>query len=183
MFSNTTIGLTRLAIDLALVWMVFGRPGKRGSAKILEDGRIEFAPDWIGLYGFLLAFVYVIGMAVRHFLQAHGGGYRYIGTAVSVVIALYILISIPGTVVASDDRLEAIFWFRKNKLIRWHDIKEIEADRQGKLFSIVAISGVDGTRIVHSWLLADLARLMLEVQRHCEDELPAEFPRQSGDGS
>jgi hypothetical protein len=25
--------------------------------------------------------------------------------------------------------------------------------------------------------------LMLEVQRHCEDELPAEFPRQSGDGS
>jgi len=173
------VGLARLAIDLLLVWMLFGRPGKRGLAKVLNDGRIEFAPDRIGLYGYLLAFVYVIGMAGRALAQRHSGFGDYISPAVSGMIALYILISIPGTVVAAEDGLEAVFWFRKNKRIRWHDIEEIETERESKLFSIVAITGVDGTRIVHSWLLADLPRLMLEIQRHCGEDLPAEFPRQS----
>ena len=51
MIWKVVLGLARLIFDLALAWMLFGRPGKRGHAKVLNDGRIEFAPDWIGLYG------------------------------------------------------------------------------------------------------------------------------------
>jgi hypothetical protein len=77
-------------------------------------------------------------MGARTLAQWHGRLVDFISPAVSGMIALYILIPIPGTVVSSDDGLEAVFWFRKNKRIRWHDIEQIETDRESKLFSIVA---------------------------------------------
>lgn len=177
MIWNIVVGLARLAIDLALVWMLFGRPGKRGSAKTLSDGRTEFAPDWIGLWAYPLTFAYVVGMAARHLVQAHGGIGDYISKAVSGVIALYVLLSFPGTVVTANDGLETVYWFRMNKRIRWEDVAKIEADKKNTLFSIIAITGIDGTRIVHSWLLADQLRLLLEIQKHCGEDLPPNFPR------
>lgn len=177
MIWKTIIGLSRLTFDLALIWMLFGRSGKRGAARVLNDGRIEFAPDWLGLWAYPLTIFYLVWLAVRALVHSHGTPWDILTPAVFGFSGLFLLFSCPGTVVVAAEGLEEVYWLRKHKRIRWEGIAEIETDKKRTLFTRVAITGVDGTRIVHSWLLADQPRLLLEIQKHCGDNLPPDFPR------
>ncbi len=172
------LGLARLAFDLALVWMLFGRAGKRGPAKVLGDGRVEFAPDRIGFWAYPLTIAYSVWLTARALPQNHGNLTAFLNLGLFAAIALSLLFSFPGTVVASENGLEKVYWLRKNKRIRWKDIEEIEAEKSGTSFTSVSVKGVDGTKMIHSWMLADQPRLLLEIQKHCGEDLPPDFPRE-----
>jgi hypothetical protein len=47
---------------------------------------------------------------------------------------------------------------------------------------MVTVTGKDGTKIIHSPMLADRPRFLLELKRHCGEELPPDFPREPIDG-
>jgi hypothetical protein len=172
------IGLAHLSFDLALIWMLFGRHGKRGSANVRSDGRIEFAPDWIGLWAYPLTIAYSVWLAARALLHSHAKLSDFLTPAIFGAIALSLLISFPGTIVVADGGLESVYWLRRNKRIQWEDIAEIETDKNSTSFTMVmiTITGADGTRIVHSWLLADRPRFLSEIRKHCGEALPPDFP-------
>jgi hypothetical protein len=93
--------------------------------------------------------------------------------------ALFIIFDFPGTIVVTRDGLEQKYWFHKRKRILWKEIVEIETC---VLNEAVKITSMDGTKIVHSYLLADRLRLLLELKQHCGEELPPDFPREPIDG-
>ena len=83
------------------------------------------------------------------------------------------LFEFPGSVVVTGDGLEQIYWFWRNKHIRWNDIVEIESGQKDRT---VTITSANGTKIVHSRFLADRPRFLLELKEHCGEELPPDFP-------
>jgi hypothetical protein len=159
--------------------MVLGRAGKRGSARVFSDDRVEFSQDQIALWGWLLIIVYMAWLAVGTLMKSHGNLWDFFIPTCIGLMALSFLFSLPGTVVVSDDGVEQIYWFRRHKRICWMDIVEIES---GPRDLLVTITGADGTKIVHSRFLADRPRLLLELKRRCGDELPPDFPREPLDG-
>src|SRR5271157_1682806 len=176
------LGLTHLIFDIALIWMFFGRAGKRGSARVLSDGRVKFSPDRLGLWAWPLAIAYLVSLTVRDLIQNHGNPWDFLAPTLFGSTALMLLFSFPGTVVVSADGLEAVYWFRRHKHIRWKEIEEIETEKQSTSFRMVTITGVDGTKIVHSFQLADRSRFLLELKQHCGENLPPDFPREPIDG-
>lgn len=181
MTPKVILGLVHLAFGIALAWMLFGRPGKRGHAKIRGDGRIEFAPDWIGLWAYPPIIFYLLALAINDLLHRHGDLWDLLSPTLFGLIAVTLALSFPGTVVTGDEGLETVYWLRRNKRIRWKDIEAIEADGKNSKFSMITITGTDGTEIIHSWLLADRPRLLLEIQKHCAENLPPDFPREPVD--
>jgi len=170
--------ITRLLFDVLLAWMLFGRGGKRGPARVKGDGRVEFAPDRLGLWAWPLTAAYLVWWIVRDLVQRHAKPSDFLSPAILGVTALMLLFSFPGTIVATADGLERVYWLRKNKRIRWTDIVEIRADTKNTWASTIAITSDDGTTIVHTWLLADRRRFMLELEQHCGEDLPPNFPRE-----
>jgi len=89
------------------------------------------------------------------------------------LISVYILLDFPGNILAGPDGLEQVFWIGRNRFILWNEIVEINT---GDKISMIKIKSGNSVTIVHSWLLPDHARLLWEIQQHCADELPPEFP-------
>jgi hypothetical protein len=57
----------------------------------------------------------------------------------------------------------------------WKNIVEINTGEKSRT---VAITSSDGTEIVHSDLLVDRPRMLLELKQHCGENLPPDFPRE-----
>ena len=178
MTGRIIFGLAHLAFDLVLIWMLFGRLGKRGLAKERSNGRVEFAPDRIALWACLPIAAGLAFLALKDLTERHRTALDFLNPAMFGLIALLLFFSFPGTIFVTTEGLEAVYWLRKNMRIRWKDIETIDADTKKSWASTVAITSIDGTRIVHSSLLADRRRFMLEIQRHCGEELPPEFLRE-----
>jgi hypothetical protein len=163
----------------ALAWIVFGMKGNRRPARDLSDDRIEFAPHWLTIWVwlFIIAFMAVPGM--EHVLQRQGNPWEIVFLTCLGFGALSIIIDFPGTIVVTRDGLEQFYWLRKRKRIFWKEIVEIETCVQN---DAVKITSLNRTKIVHYYLLADRSRLLLELKRHCGEELPPDFPREPIDG-
>jgi hypothetical protein len=173
------LGVARLMFDIALIWMLFGRGGKRGPARVLGDGQVEFAPDRLGLWAWPFTAAYLALWIGRDLIQRHTKPSDFLNPAILGLTVLMLLFSFPGTIVATAEGLEKVYWLRKNKHIRWKDIVEIETDTINTRASTVTITSASGTKIVHSWLLADRRLFILEIEKHCGEELPPDFPREA----
>jgi hypothetical protein len=90
-----------------------------------------------------------------------------------------IAFTFPDTIIVKADGLEQIAWLRRRRQIRWADIVEINTGEKGRTVSII---GADGTKIVHSRQLPDRPRLLMELKKHCGENLPSDFPREPGVG-
>jgi hypothetical protein len=73
----------------------------------------------------------------------------------------------------TDSGLQEVFWLWRNTRIRWDEIVEINTEKKD---SAVTVIGADKTRIIHSGRLPDRPRFLLEIKRHCGENLPADFP-------
>jgi hypothetical protein len=175
MTEKVAFSLFKLLVDVALLWMLFGRAGKRGPAKVHSNGRVEFAPDWIGLSAFPLTVVYLVGSSVKAVLHNHGRPNDFFSPIVLTAAALYLLLTFPGTLLTSNSGIEQAYWFRKNKRIRWSEIVEVETDKNGGRFTSVTVTDAHGIQVIHSSLLADRERFMIEIEKHCRENLPPEF--------
>lgn len=157
------------------LWSFWGKDNRK--AQILNDKRIEFAPKKLAVLGSILIAVYfayfTIANLVKHW---HETPFDLLISACVGLVSLTIVFSLPGAIVVTADGVNQLFWFRKNKHIRWVDIVEINT---GKKSRAVTITGVDRTKIVHSRQLADRSRLLFEVKQHCGESLPPDFHRES----
>jgi hypothetical protein len=163
----------------ALAWIVFGIKGNQRPARDLSSDQIEFAPHWFTIWAwlFIIGFMAVPGM--RYVMQRQGSPWQIVFSTCLGFGALLEVIDFPGTIVVTRDGLEQIYWLRKRKRIRWKDIVEVETGIKEKA---ITITGADGTKIVHFSQLADRSRLLMELKRHCGEELPPDFPREPIDG-
>lgn len=169
------IWTTHLLFWGALAWVVFGPFGNRRPARVLSGSSVEFAPDWIALWGWLYLAFHTAWLAVRNVMKSHGEPWDFVIPVMLGSCAVMFLFAIPGKVVVSENGIDEVNWLRKSKRILWKEIVEIESGQKDRM---VTITGADGTRIVHSRFLADRPRLLLELKHHCGDELPPDFPRE-----
>jgi hypothetical protein len=163
----------------ALAWIVFGIKGNRRPARALSGDRIEFFPHWLTIWAWMLIIGFMAMPSMRYVLHRQGNPWQIVFLTCLGFGALFVIFDFPGTIVVTCDGLEQIYWFQKRKRIRWKDIVEVETGIKEKA---VTITGADGTKIVHSYLLADRSRLLLELKRHCGEELPPDFPGEPIDG-
>lgn len=168
-------GLGRLCFDVVLVWMLLGRSGSRGFARVRGDGTVEFAKDWLGFWASPLIIAYLIWLGAKDIMRGHENLWDLFNPVVFGSFALLLLFSFPGFVVVTAGGLEQIYWFRKNKRIGWKDIEEIETSTKDPQITITA---ADGTKITHSGQLADRSRFLMELKQHCGEDLPKDFPRE-----
>jgi hypothetical protein len=117
-----------------------------------------------------------MGFIAADFLkQGLGKPLTFITGAMLGLGTFALLLSLPAALVVTDDCLEEVHWFWRNKRIRWKEIVEIETSANGRT---VTVSAANGARIIHSRLHADRPRFLLELKRHCGDQLPQDFPRE-----
>jgi len=162
---------------LLIFWLHFGDLWNRGRAKMMKDDRVEFPPGRLAVVRWLWMLWICGGGAVGATLEAYRvhNSWYFALSALAGLAFFGTLFSFPETVATTREGVEQIYWFRRNKRIRWIDIAEVGIT--GKCRRI-AVRGIDGTEIVHSRKLADRSRFLTELRQHCESKLPAEFPRE-----
>ena len=172
-------GLTRDLFWIVLAWMIYSVTFDRRCARVINEGRIEFAPHWLTIWAWLFITGFMAWRATRNFMHGHGNPWEVMILACLGLAALGILFDNPATIVVTGDGLEQLYWFRRKKRIRWSEFEEVKT---GKKSGMVTVTGKDGTKIIHSPMLADRQRFLLELKRHCGEELPPDFPREPIDG-
>jgi hypothetical protein len=171
-------GLTRVLFWIVLAWMIYSVFFEKRYARVIHDGRIEFTPHRYIILEWLLLIYCCFSTATRDYMHGDGNSLSFIVSACFGVASLSLLFSFPATIIVADDGLEQRYRFRKDKQIGWKDIEEIKSVK----WSTVTVTGKDGTKIIHSPMLADRPRFLLELKRHCGEELPPDFPREPIDG-
>jgi hypothetical protein len=179
MIWKTLLWMPHLLFWGALAWIVFGLFGNRRSARVLKNGRIEFAPHWLTIWAWLFILGCIAMSASKGFLQGQGSLWHFVYFTCLGLAAFGILIDYPASIVITNDGIVQVYWLRRNKRICWEDIVEIESGPKDRLITII---GADGTKIVHTRFLADRSRLLLELKQHCGENLPTDFPREPIDG-
>lgn len=165
-------GFLILLFGFVIVWMAFSLFGSRRPARVINEGRIEFAPSRLAIWAWLYIIGFLATPAIKELTHHHGNQWAPMVVTCFGLAALSIVSSFPETIAVTDEGLEQIYWLQKNKRIRWDEIEEIKAERWGT----ITITGKDGTRIAHNVFLADRPRFLQEIKEHCGDELPPEFP-------
>lgn len=161
-------------IALALVCAgLFKR--NQGSAELSSNGNVRFAPRW----WFVCAWVYIL---IR--FAFIGSGYLRTGLkeplqfttgALIWIAAIGALLSLPGILVVSNEALEERNWVLRNKRILWTEIQEIQTEKRG---SAITVIGSGRRKILHTNMYPDRTRFLLEIKRHCGDDLPPDFPNE-----
>jgi len=163
------VALAVLALSLS------GRVNNRRLAKVLDGGGVEFAPSWIGVWAWIFVALRLALDAEKDLRKGMAHPWGFAAGALLEVAVLGSLFALPGTIVVTRHGLEKVYWLRRNTCIRWNEIVEINT---GEKSGTVTIVGGDGTRIIHSREMADRPRLLLELKRHCGENLPSDFPRE-----
>jgi hypothetical protein len=164
---------------IALAIMLFGSFCDRRSAKVLKNGRVEFSPNWAVVCAGMLVYLRMLHIAVDFLKHGTGKPWDFATGALLGVAVVASLFEFPGTIVITSESVAQIYWFRRNKRIRWEEIVEINSGVKDRL---VTIRGKDETKIVHSRFLADRSRLLEELKTHCGENLPPDFPREPVEG-
>ncbi len=146
---------------------------------MLHGGRIEFAPNRRANWGWALLSVYLVYAFVGELKGGHRRPFDLIYAAAIGIIAVMVIFTFPGTIIATPDGLEQISWLWRNKQIRWAEIAEINT---GEKRRTVTVTGADGTKIVHHRHLADRPGLLMTLKEHGGENLPSDFPREPTTG-
>jgi hypothetical protein len=160
------------AVAFVSIW---GRAGKQRKAEVLPEGSVAFTPNRCSFIAWPILMVYLVYVTVS--LAMHTGRSPFnvlmavcfgIGTVGAATL-------FPGSIIVKGDGLQQVSWLWKNKRVRWEDIVEINTGAKSR---IMTITGCDGTKIVHTSVLPDRTRLLLELRHYCGDNLPSDFPRE-----
>jgi hypothetical protein len=167
---NLLSALVFAVLALLAMLLFLGRIGNRGSARF-RNHRVEFPPCRASLWSGLVIVAFLIASAVQHLLRDHSSVADWLFQGLLLAGALWILSTLPGTILVSDEGLEQIHWFRRRNRLTWDQITEVKLDSR-----TVVMQGDNERRIVHTGQQVDRARLLVELKHHCGDELPPEFP-------
>lgn len=141
--------------------------------RVQAAGKVEFRPTWLGLLAWMYVAARMCFIAVGYLRHGLGEPLTFATGALLGSGAVGSIFLLPGTVLVTDGGLEEVFWLWRNTKIRWDEIVEINIEKNG---SAVTVIGADKTKIIHSRRLPDRPRFLLEIKRHCGENLPAGFP-------
>jgi|ERR1035438_4302558 hypothetical protein len=176
MARETLIWVVHLLFWIAIGLIVFGMRGNRRPAKVLNSERVEFAPNWIVVWAWMLVYLRMAFFAANYLKQGLEKPWDLATGALFSIALFVVLFYFPETIAVTGEGVEQVYWLRKNKRIRWEEIVEVNSGKRDK---VVTITGSDGTKIIHSRQLADRARFLQELKEHCGEKLPLDFPRES----
>jgi hypothetical protein len=163
---------------IALALFIASMVSNRRSATIRANGTVEFAPRWFGVWPLIYVAIRMCFIAWGYLRHGLAEPLTFVIGASLALTSVGFVFMLPGTVLIADSGLEEVIWLWRNKRIRWEEIVEINTERKG---GAVTVIGADKTKIIHSGRLPDRPRFLLEIKRHCGENLPAEFP--NGDAS
>ena len=157
-------------LALLVILRVF-RPA--GHAKERRDGSVYFGFNGIG-YCFCGLFATAIPLVVRGLRWPIDGLRPEVLTwAFTGILITAALLDSPNTILLNSEGLQQVRWLLPNKRIRWTEIEEVNVEKKDG--SVTIISG-RGTKVVHGIMLADRSRFLLEIKKHCDHDLPGDFP-------
>ena len=161
-----------LAVLAGLV-VYFRKSTTQGTARVRDDKAVVFAPEWVSYLELPLVLLppVLASLAAEHY-GVHSREDLFTSAAITFAAVAY-LFAFPGTIVATWEGLEQLYWLRPEKRIRWDEIAEIKS---GGNTGTLTIKKADGTAIVHSVRLPDRERLLDEIRLHCGSNLPPGFP-------
>jgi hypothetical protein len=158
---------------VALALLIASMVSNRRFATVRADGNVEFAPRWFGVWALMYVAIRMCFIAWGYLQYGLKEPLTFVTGALLGLSSVGLVSVLPGTILVSDNGLEEVIWFWRNKRIRWEEIVEINTERKG---STVTVIGVDRTKIIHSSRLPDRPRFLAEIRQHCGENLPAEFP-------
>lgn len=165
---------------VAMALFIASMVSNRRSATDRANGTVEFAPRWFGVWALVYVAIrmcFITWGFLRHGLTAP---LTFITGASLGLASVGLVFVLPGSVLVTDNGLEEVIWLWRNKKIPWEEIVEINTERKG---SMVTVIGADKTKIIHSSRLPDRPRFLLEIKRHCGENLPADFPNGEANNS
>jgi hypothetical protein len=160
---------------LVLVWVlarIVAGSADAGRQARQVDGNLELAPN---KRSFVAAPVFaglLVYLGVMMFMSRLPLQIRVVGAGFWLVPAAIILAVFPATILVSDEGVKQVYWLWKAKRIAWKNVAQVAFDKKRQRLTIATTSG---TRIVHSRQLPDRARLIAELEKHCESKVPAEL--------
>ena len=174
MILQTTHWAVHALFWIALVIVLVGLfKRNRGYAKLCPNGEVRFLPRW----WFVAAWIYILvrfGFIGSNYLRT---GFRdpleFLTGAMMAIVAIGGVLSISGVLVVTNDALEERNWIWRNRKIRWSEIQEIHAEKKG---SAITVIGPGRGRILYTNVYPDRARFLMEIKKHCGDNLPPDFP-------
>jgi hypothetical protein len=169
------IWAVHLLFWIALALILYSLRGNRRSAIVLDNDRVEFAPNWVVVWAWMLVDLRFTFLASDFLKHGSGEPWAMVTGALFGLAVLMSLFTFPETVIVTREGVEQVYWLRRNKRIRWEEIVEINSGVKDR---ILTVTGANGTKIVHSCLLADRPRFLLELKQHCRENLPPDFPRE-----
>jgi hypothetical protein len=155
--------------------MLIDRRGNTSPARDLPGGRVEFALNPFFLWGCVLLGVRWVWLSIDVLSTSHGKPIEILMGIATGLFALVLFTMIPATIVVGDQGLVQQYWLARSPSLGWKEIVEIDT---GKLGQTVTIKSSGGTKITHSFQLADRPRFLDELKRRCGEELPEDFPRE-----
>ena len=162
-----------LSFWVALGLILASFVNNRRPARVHASGEVEFAPRSFGILAWIYVAVrmcFIAGDYLRHGL---GEPFTFTTGALLGLASLLMIAALPGTVVVNDDGITEVFWFWRNKVVRWKEIVEINTEASG---SAVRVMGANRTNIIHWRGLPDRPQFLAEIVRHCGENLPTDFP-------
>ena len=160
--------IANLVSGALIVLIGLRKISRTGGARDLDGGRVEFSPGVLTYLEPILVFIppaLATFGALRH--RAYDREQEMFAALIGCAVLLRVF-ALPGTIIASWEGLEQVYWFRFEKRMRWGEVAKIEIGKSG---SPVTVISIDGTKIVHSMFLADQPRFLQELQRHCRPDL------------
>ena len=120
-----------LSFWVALGLILASFVNNRRPARVHASGEVEFAPRSFGILAWIYVAVrmcFIAGDYLRHGL---GEPFTFTTGALLGLASLLMIAALPGTVVVNDDGITEVFWFWRNKVVRWKEIVEINTEASG----------------------------------------------------
>jgi len=164
------------AMPAAVLLAVWGGADKQRKAVVLQDGSVEFTPNRRSFLAWPILVAYMVYATLSRGMHIQGSPVKLMIAVLVGILTTMFAVSFPETIIVTSDGLRQVCWLWKNKRLRWKDIVEINTGEKART---VTIAGSDGTKIVHSHILPDRARLLIELRHHCGENLPSDFLQES----
>ncbi len=175
--STTTLVLViaPLLTVILLVWFlarIVVSPADAGRPARQIDGEIEFAPNKRSIVATPVFVGFLVYLGVAMFMSHLPSLVGVFGAGFWLILAALILTTFPATLFASDEGLKQTFWLGKTRRIAWKDVSQVIYDENKHRLTI---KGQGRTKVVHTRQLPSRSRLIEELEKHCEDKVPAEL--------
>lgn len=144
-----------------------------GYAKLCGNGNVRFLPRWWFVSAWIYILVRFAFFGSNYLRTGFQFSLQFLTGAMISIAAIGGMLSLPGVLMVTNDALEERNWIWRNKKIRWSEVQEIHAEKKG---SAITVIGPGRSRILYTNVYPDRARFLIEIKKHCGDNLPPDFP-------